>query len=108
MPDDGRGPVSKPSAATATAGNWPDPLVLGEIVRRIVEVAHPDRIILFGSAAHGTMGPDSDLDLPVIESGVPPTAVFVAGELGSPLAFVTAEGAQASAAREAGLRGVVV
>lgn len=36
------------------------------------------------------------------------TAVFVAEELGSPLAFVTAELAQASAAREAGMRVVVV
>lgn len=37
--------------------------VLGEIVRRIVAVAEPDRIILFGSAARGQMGPHSDLDL---------------------------------------------
>lgn len=44
--------------------------VLNEIVRRIVEVAQPDRIILFGSAARGEMGPDSDVDLLVIKSGV--------------------------------------
>jgi len=37
--------------------------VLTEIVRCIVEVAQPDRIILFGSAARGEMGPNSDLDL---------------------------------------------
>jgi uncharacterized protein len=42
---------------------------LDEIVRRIVEVAAPDRIILFGSAARGQMGPHSDLDLLVIKSG---------------------------------------
>ncbi len=48
-----------------------DPGTLAEIVRRIVEVAHPDRIILFGSAARGEMGPDSDVDLLVITSGVP-------------------------------------
>jgi predicted nucleotidyltransferase len=42
---------------------------LDEIVRRIVEVAAPDRIILFGSAARGEMGPNSDLDLLVIKSG---------------------------------------
>ena len=36
------------------------------------------------------------------------TAVLVGGELGSPLAFVTADGAQASAARAAGLKVVVV
>lgn len=43
---------------------------LDEIVRRIVEVAEPDRIILFGSAARGEIGPDSDLDLLVVKSGV--------------------------------------
>jgi predicted nucleotidyltransferase len=43
--------------------------VLDEIIRRIVEVAAPDRIILFGSAARGKMGPHSDLDLLVIKSG---------------------------------------
>lgn len=48
-----------------------DPAVLDEIVRRIVAVAQPNRIILFGSAARGEMGPDSDLDLLVIKAGVP-------------------------------------
>ena len=43
---------------------------LEEVVRRIVGVAHPDRIILFGSAARGEMGPDSDIDLLVIKQGV--------------------------------------
>jgi predicted nucleotidyltransferase len=51
--------------------NVPDPAILAEVVRRIVEVAHPDRIVLFGSAARGQMGPDSDLDLLVVKSGVP-------------------------------------
>ncbi len=40
-----------------------------DIVRRIVEVADPDKIILFGSAARGEMGPNSDLDLLVIKGG---------------------------------------
>jgi uncharacterized protein len=44
---------------------------LEEVVRRIVGVAHPDRIILFGSAARGEMGLDSDIDLLVIKRGVP-------------------------------------
>jgi predicted nucleotidyltransferase len=43
---------------------------LDEIVRRIVEVAQPERIILFGSAARGEIGPDSDLDLLVVKAGV--------------------------------------
>lgn len=48
-----------------------DTEVLDEVVRRIVEVAHPERIILFGSAARGETGPNSDLDLLiVVEPGV--------------------------------------
>jgi predicted nucleotidyltransferase len=43
--------------------------VLNEIVNRIVAIAHPDKIVLFGSAARGTKGPESDLDLLVIKSG---------------------------------------
>jgi predicted nucleotidyltransferase len=43
---------------------------LDEVVRRIVEVAQPDRIILFGSAARGDHSRASDLDLLVIKSGV--------------------------------------
>lgn len=43
--------------------------VLDEIVSRIVSVAHPDKIILFGSGARGKMGPSSDLDLLVVKSG---------------------------------------
>ena len=42
------------------------PAVLDELTRRIVEAAHPKRIVLFGSAARGDMGPDSDLDVLVI------------------------------------------
>ena len=44
--------------------------VLAEIIRRIVEMAQPDKIILFGSAARGEMGPNSDLDLLIVKSGV--------------------------------------
>ncbi len=46
-----------------------DPEKLDEIIRRIVEVAKPDKIILFGSAVKGEMGPHSDVDLLVIRSG---------------------------------------
>lgn len=42
---------------------------LKEIIRRIVEVARPEKIILFGSAARGEMGPNSDVDLLVVKSG---------------------------------------
>jgi len=40
--------------------------LLEELVRRIVESVHPRRIMLFGSAARGHMGPHSDLDLLVV------------------------------------------
>ena len=43
---------------------------LREVVRRIVEVADPDEIVLFGSAARGRLRSDSDFDLLVIKSGV--------------------------------------
>ena len=33
----------------------------------IVKVAHPSRIVLFGSRAHGQARPDSDVDLLVVE-----------------------------------------
>lgn len=41
-------------------------LNLLEVVRRIVEVAHPEMVVLFGSAARGEAGPDSDVDLLVV------------------------------------------
>ncbi len=39
---------------------------LDEIVRRIVKVASPTRIILFGSHARGDADEDSDIDLLVV------------------------------------------
>ncbi len=46
-----------------------DPLILDEIVHRIVACASPEKIILFGSGARGEMGFNSDIDLLVIKSG---------------------------------------
>jgi len=43
--------------------------LLNEIVRRIVAVAEPERIILFGSAARGQMRSGSDYDLLIVKSG---------------------------------------
>jgi len=42
--------------------------MLNKIIRRIVETASPEKVILFGSAARGEAGPDSDIDLLVIKS----------------------------------------
>jgi predicted nucleotidyltransferase len=54
--------------------DWPDggekgkmgDSILNEIVRRLVEAYHPERIYLFGSHARGEAGPDSDYDLLVV------------------------------------------
>src|ERR1035438_2762708 len=40
--------------------------IIQEMVRRIVKTVNPTTIILFGSHARGTAGPDSDVDLLVI------------------------------------------
>ena len=43
--------------------------ILDDIIRRIVDVAQPEKIILFGSAARGDMGSNSDVDLLVVKEG---------------------------------------
>lgn len=45
-----------------------DQTLVSEIVKRILSVTEPQRIILFGSAATGEMSKDSDIDLLVLES----------------------------------------
>jgi predicted nucleotidyltransferase len=42
---------------------------LDEIIRRIVKIAQPEKIILFGSAARAKMDANSDVDLLVVKSG---------------------------------------
>ena len=46
-----------------------DRQTLDDIIRRVVETAQPEKIILFGSAARGEMGPNSDVDLLIIKEG---------------------------------------
>ena len=46
-----------------------DQSTLDDIISRIVEVAEPEKIILFGSAAKGGMGRNSDVDLLIIKDG---------------------------------------
>lgn len=43
-----------------------DPKVVEDIVRRVTAAVHPRRVVLFGSAARGEMGPGSDVDLLII------------------------------------------
>ena len=49
--------VSKKSTVTT---------MIDDMVKRIVRKFHPEKIILFGSQARGTAGPDSDVDLLVV------------------------------------------
>ena len=39
---------------------------IDRMVQRIVKRFHPEQVILFGSHARGTAGPDSDVDLLVV------------------------------------------
>lgn len=49
--------------------------VIRDLVGRIVKVAKPERILLFGSVARGVARHDSDLDVLVIKAGVRRRAV---------------------------------
>ncbi|MHC4521608.1 MAG: nucleotidyltransferase domain-containing protein, partial [Planctomycetota bacterium] len=64
-PTSGRG-VSVMSSESDQSLTLPRQDLLDEIVQRVVRVVQPRRILLFGSAARGRLGPDSDLDLLVI------------------------------------------
>ena len=43
-----------------------DPKLLDEVVKRITESIHPEKIYLYGSHAYGTPHQDSDVDLLVL------------------------------------------
>jgi predicted nucleotidyltransferase len=57
--------MPKTQLATFKPPSAGDP-VLSEVVRRLSEVYRPVRIYLFGSAARGDAGPDSDYDIMVV------------------------------------------
>jgi len=54
--------------ATTQESTGIDDALIEEIVRRVLSVARPDKIILFGSAATGKMTRDSDIDLLIVEA----------------------------------------
>ena len=64
---------------------------LNEAIRRIVEIAEPERIILFGSAARADMTRHSDLDLLIIKGG---DALDLMGQIYERLYGVGAAGRQ--------------
>jgi len=55
--------------ASTSATSLPRNRDLQEVTRRIVRVAKPSRLLLFGSAASGHMTEDSDLDILVVVQG---------------------------------------
>jgi len=52
--------------------NPPNDNLIDDIVRRIVETAQPEKIILFGSRARGDARPNSDFDVLVIKESSEP------------------------------------
>ena len=49
-----------------TTGSQLDSEIVGDLVSRIVSAIHPIKIVIFGSAAQGRIGPDSDIDVMVV------------------------------------------
>ena len=69
LPGAGQGSSARGGQSRAAGQHGkPDEAMLQEIVRRIVAAVAPEEIILFGSAARGEMGPDSDIDLLVVKA----------------------------------------
>lgn len=69
---------------TPTRKLRPLPPAINEMVRRIVARFDPEQVILFGSYARGTAGPDSDADLLVVmdvQGPKRPKVVEIYGEL---------------------------
>ena len=48
-----------------------DQKIIDEIVRRVLSVTAPERLILFGSSASGAMNRDSDIDLLILKNEQP-------------------------------------
>lgn len=57
------------------SGRTVSPALVDEIVRRVVEAARPEKVLVFGSAARGETGPESDVDLLVVKGDADPLEV---------------------------------
>ena len=55
--------------------------LLDEVVRRVLEVGSPHKIVLLGSRARGDARPDSDLDLLILVGHLPRMRPLVVGFL---------------------------
>ena len=69
MPPKGGGDGLNEGAGGGLTQTMLDKSTLDSIVGRVVEVAEPEKIILFGSAVRGCMGGNSDVDLLIIKDG---------------------------------------
>lgn len=58
---------SKKRGAAVRKGDWAADTILLEMVRRILAVGTPQKIVLFGSRARGDARADSDYDLLLVE-----------------------------------------
>jgi uncharacterized protein len=67
QPIDGIMQTVDPSSVPST-----DDPILVSIVDRLIAIYHPERIYLFGSAARGEAGPDSDYDIMIVVSDATP------------------------------------
>ena len=55
--------------------------VIEQVIERLVRFYHPNKIYVFGSAARGESGPDSDLDFLVVVPDDCPREIRASGEI---------------------------
>lgn len=63
---------TKRSGVAARRPDWTADATLAEMIRRILAVGEPQKIVLFGSRARGEAHADSDYDLLLVEPSVLP------------------------------------
>ena len=63
--------------STQTTFDFSHPSILKNIIARVVEIADPDKIILFGSRATGKARKDSDYDICVLKNEIKNRSAFV-------------------------------